>query len=435
MADLFKDRILGGDKIARYKLVRENGSLAEPSVELQLVSNVVEAGDAFGAKHVNLLLKKETGGLLSSLAKKSATIVVGIGKDSEGHRAGECDYLCDGVDDQVEINAAIAALPSTGGKILLREGTYNLTKCIAMNRSNVTLQGMGDSTVLKRMYDQKWEGNVNGDPGSMVQITGSYNTIKDMFLDGNNAKFKGTGNYGMILDAVSHITIRGMMCKGHTTAIYLGASHYNIITENECYENSGMGIFIFGQYNTIANNRSYRNGRGIGAYGNASNNGTNYNTITGNVCTENAYQGIWGWQYCYENTISGNTCGQNGWGIVFGAESKFNTFTANNCCYNKNVGIELGGTGSERVNANSVTGNTCYNNATGIRLSNASFNTVSGNTCTRGSASSGAFGSAEYSILVENTSTSNLISSNNLSGKNIVVLGDSAYNITTGNLY
>lgn len=41
-----------------------------------------------------------------------------VGTSTAGWTAADCDYLCDGTDDQVEINAAIQALPSAGGKLL-----------------------------------------------------------------------------------------------------------------------------------------------------------------------------------------------------------------------------------------------------------------------------------------------------------------------------
>lgn len=58
------------------------------------------------------------------------------------------DYYCTGANGQTEINDAISALPSTGGKIVLLEGTYNINGQINVNKPNVTICGMGNSTVL-----------------------------------------------------------------------------------------------------------------------------------------------------------------------------------------------------------------------------------------------------------------------------------------------
>ena len=59
------------------------------------------------------------------------------------------DYYCSGTNDQAVINNAISALPSTGGKIVLLEGTYNIGGTITINKSNVTIQGLGHNVILK----------------------------------------------------------------------------------------------------------------------------------------------------------------------------------------------------------------------------------------------------------------------------------------------
>ena len=59
------------------------------------------------------------------------------------------DYYCSGTNDQTVINNAISALPSTGGKIVLLEGTYNIGGTITINKSNVTIQGLGHNVILK----------------------------------------------------------------------------------------------------------------------------------------------------------------------------------------------------------------------------------------------------------------------------------------------
>ena len=63
--------------------------------ELNAISSTLESLDAAGG----------TGGD----GKRYARIV--IGTSTNGWTAADCDYLCDGVDDQAEINQAIEALP------------------------------------------------------------------------------------------------------------------------------------------------------------------------------------------------------------------------------------------------------------------------------------------------------------------------------------
>ena len=56
-------------------------------------------------------------------------------------------WVCDGTDDQVEIQAAIDALPAGGGKIALSEGEYNLSDRVN-NKDNVRITGVGAATYL-----------------------------------------------------------------------------------------------------------------------------------------------------------------------------------------------------------------------------------------------------------------------------------------------
>jgi len=56
--------------------------------------------------------------------------------------------VCDGVDDQVEINAAMDLLQATGGLVQLTEGNYELSGAVRMRR-RTTLFGKGRSTLLR----------------------------------------------------------------------------------------------------------------------------------------------------------------------------------------------------------------------------------------------------------------------------------------------
>ena len=75
-----------------------------------------------------------------------------IGTSTAGWTLKDCDYLCDGTADQVQINAAITALPATGGEIVILDGTYNITAKIDVTKDNVSIRGNGNATILKRIY-------------------------------------------------------------------------------------------------------------------------------------------------------------------------------------------------------------------------------------------------------------------------------------------
>jgi hypothetical protein len=56
---------------------------------------------------------------------RTATYVVAA-SDAPAHVKKQADYVCDGTDDQVEIQAAIDALPTGGGIVHLTTGNYTL---------------------------------------------------------------------------------------------------------------------------------------------------------------------------------------------------------------------------------------------------------------------------------------------------------------------
>ncbi len=53
------------------------------------------------------------------------------------------DYVCDGTDDDVQIQAAIDALSSDGGRVILSEGTFTTTSSITITADHVHVQGQG----------------------------------------------------------------------------------------------------------------------------------------------------------------------------------------------------------------------------------------------------------------------------------------------------
>ncbi len=85
--------------------------------------------------------------------------VVVAASDSSAADKAAADYVCDGVNDHVEIQAALNALPSSGGVVLLTSGTYNCAGIIAP-KAGSTLKGEGESeTFLKFTRD----GRINVD--------------------------------------------------------------------------------------------------------------------------------------------------------------------------------------------------------------------------------------------------------------------------------
>lgn len=64
------------------------------------------------------------------------------------HAAGVADYTCDGTDDDVQIQAAMNALPAGGGRLVLLTGTYSFSATVTRAIANVTVEGTGRSTYI-----------------------------------------------------------------------------------------------------------------------------------------------------------------------------------------------------------------------------------------------------------------------------------------------
>jgi len=260
-------------------------------------------------------------------AKKTATLVVGTTASS--HTLADCDYLCDGTADEYEINQAINALPTTGGKIIILEGTYNIASNILISaRNNMTIQGMGVSTILKRMsYDD------NG----VINIIGSnYCQIKDFYVNGNIASYMGSIKYGIYMSDGTYNDISNCTIANSYMGIGIISTKYCNISGNKLVGGgtSDTGIYIFGSDTDMAVSTTACN-------------------ISNNICT---------------GTSSG----------IFVSSSSGNNVTGNNC-YNNTIGILLQNTYASK---NIISGNTCLvgSGAYGIRLTNNTANNlVAGN--------------------------------------------------------
>lgn len=124
----------------------------------------------------------------------SVTLVVGPSANSD---SSTYDYTTDGTDDDVQIQSAIDAL-SGGGKIVLREGTYTLGNTVLVNEANTTIQGMGDSTIVKAK-NTLYNGTTID---TMMAVSVADAIFIDIYFDGNSAN---QSNDGSIVDFTSEV--------------------------------------------------------------------------------------------------------------------------------------------------------------------------------------------------------------------------------------
>jgi len=373
----------------------------------------------------------------ASGGKKVARFV--IGTSTAGWTKKDCDYLCDGTNDQEEIIQALNALPATGGEVVILDGTYNITASINIPKDNVSIRGSGNATTLKRMYNSTSTNSGSTARGLITLNKKSGCKIQGLQIDGNRATYTANYNSGIYLyESSNDNTITDNTCNNNRVGIYLYSSSDNMVTGNTCNNSSYSGIYLYSSSNnnTITGNTYNNNYSGIDL------SSSNNNTLTGNTCNNN-YYGI----YLYtssNNTITDNTCTNNNNGIQLYLTSDDNTVTGNTYNNNSNYGIYL----SPFSGDNTVTGNTCNNNRIGIYLSSSSNNTITGNTCNnnnscginlysssdnntvtgntciRGTGQTSDYASNQYTILLSGSSNNcNLISSNNCMGKAVVIEG------------
>ena len=141
-----------------------------------------------------LLLVAQSINYYPSSGSPSATVTVAA---SNSVRSGGAQYVCDGTSDEVEIQAAINALPTAGGVVQLLEGTYDIRNPITM-RSNMWLRGQGPGTILK-MNKAAWNVASNRyifyDGPGHSQATQSNITFSDLMIDCDDYTGSGASEY------------------------------------------------------------------------------------------------------------------------------------------------------------------------------------------------------------------------------------------------
>jgi len=230
---------------------------------------------------------------------KAATVVVAASNSKDTSNA---DYVCDGTDDDVEIQAAIDSLPASGGRVLLLEGTYVLGSSLNILKSNVSLEGQGNGTVIKGAISNSYI--IVGDGSTTL-----YNIkISNLRIDGTD-QTSGHGIYfrGGSANKITNSVVYNCLIENCVSyGIYLYYSDNNIVTNNYCYSQN-TGIRLDYSTNNIINGNNFKNNSvdGIGIYNNSNN-----NTIIGNYC-ENRIR----LYYSDNNVISNNIIDSAGTGI------------------------------------------------------------------------------------------------------------------------
>lgn len=340
------------------------------------------------------------------IGKKPCRFVVG--STGSGYTADDVDYLCDGTADEVEINAAIAALPENGGEVRLLDGVYNVSSNIVLSHDNVILSGQGKNTKIVRNFGETYDTT-----SGVIRVYKNSCTVQDLYIN---------GYYGVDYNYQSGTSIS---CGGNN-------NRFLRIEINGCSasENGGcIGILVSGTGNLVEDclldgvSGGYSETYGLKMSGNY--NRAINNRIVSNIGWNNSYALHMSGEYC---SIESNECSgfkangtyelTSGYGIYVSCN---NSIIANNKCHN--VAAEQGNVYGFYVtgNANITTGNISANLASatgqvyGIYLT-GNTNTVDSNAVCYANALS----ANEFTIYLASTAKNNIVCGNNIMGKNVV---------------
>ncbi len=210
---------------------------------------------------------------------RTATFVVAA-SDSE-HRY-EADYFCDGTADDVQMQAALDALPATGGCIFLLDGTYTLANQIARAIDDVRWMGCGHATLLNLdgvtpvitagVQDSWLFLNFGTDAGGVDISTATESAIRSVWIAGVRTDDPAAGAAGgdavitvaanntpaqqkaradfVCTGANDDATIEAHVAAGVTIKLMVGTyvfgASLDILVSNFVLEGSGPGTIISG---------------------------------------------------------------------------------------------------------------------------------------------------------------------------------------------
>lgn len=261
-----------------------------------------------------------------------ATFVIAA-SDSTAEDKANADYVCDGTADQVQINAAIDALPNSagsgqdGGKVLLLEGTYNVSAPIKGSLSlhnGIHLQGMGYGTQIKpaASFDSSsstsviYLGNANNhavtdlavlgfnneDGLDGVTIRSSFGRIERVYVEDIGIGIVTFGGACFVVGNAVWDCLQGIYADGGPDSPFTATDDYYLIAHNQVAAATD-GIYVRNIEDSIIASNLVRGGsltRGIKLDGNSDR----------NLVTANIIRAITGVRVevstCNDNLIVGN---------------------------------------------------------------------------------------------------------------------------------
>jgi|SRR3990167_436611 len=219
------------------------------------------------------------------------------GVRERGIREGQATIVValDGSGDAETIQEGINMLPTTGGVVYIKEGTYvqKLDTAITMG-ANIQLRGTGKATIIKADA---------GSASTMITL-GANCSLVDLYIDGRNLD-----NAGVTIASTDCFIVNCYFVDCNDNSINLNSSKARILNNSMSSGNHGITLTGATECIIIGNNIFSNAGGARGIYIiNTSDN----NIIMGNVIVSNGNDGIELEATSDNNIIEGNIIKSNG---------------------------------------------------------------------------------------------------------------------------
>jgi hypothetical protein len=156
-----------------------------------------------------------------------------VGTTKSGCNKDSVDYLCDGADDQLEINGAINALPETGGTIELMAGTYKLSGPVTIaERSNIHIYGKDAVLCAKLAGIESDDPLPSVDEYSVFVLDKANHCYVDVRCTADFKKHGSVRSNGVYLRHSNYNTISGQQTNNaynFSCGVYLDNSCHNLV--------------------------------------------------------------------------------------------------------------------------------------------------------------------------------------------------------------
>ena len=171
-----------------------------------------------------------------------------VGTSAAGWTQADCDFLCDGTNDDVWIRFALQSMRSAGGKLILLDGTYHIKHYIAIPE-NCVLQGCGSGTVLLRETESGYSNSLY--KMNPIIVLSNYASIADLTVKAavdisDSAQIECYGGCSVV-----NVTFSGDIGDGYTgmgICVGEGLSRGNLIS-NCRFDHLGLCVGMHVQSN------------------------------------------------------------------------------------------------------------------------------------------------------------------------------------------